>query len=60
MMEEEDDNDEWRQQQFIQMFMWSNPLVYEKLLSKHNRLVVVGFELWTNFLLDYMSVTLCI
>jgi hypothetical protein len=32
MMEEEDDNDEWRQQQFIQMFMWSNPVVYEKLL----------------------------
>jgi hypothetical protein len=34
MMEEEDD-DEWRQQQFIQfiqMFMWSNPVVYEKLL----------------------------
>jgi len=32
MIEEEDDNDEWRQQQFIQMFMWSNPVVYEKLL----------------------------
>jgi hypothetical protein len=30
MMEEEDD-DEW-QQQFIQMFMWSNPVVYGKLL----------------------------
>jgi hypothetical protein len=30
-MEEEEDN-EWRQQQFIQMFMWSNPVVYEKLL----------------------------
>jgi hypothetical protein len=29
MMEEED---EWRQQQVIQMFMWSNPVVYEKLL----------------------------
>jgi hypothetical protein len=29
-MEEEDDDDEW--QQFIQMFMWSNPVVYEKLL----------------------------
>jgi hypothetical protein len=28
MMEEEED--EW--QQFIQMFMWSNPVVYEKLL----------------------------
>ncbi len=33
MMEEEDD-DEWRQQQYIQMFMWSNPVVYEKLLSQ--------------------------
>jgi hypothetical protein len=31
-MEEEDEDDEWRQQQFIQMFMWSNPVVYEKLL----------------------------
>jgi hypothetical protein len=30
MMEKEDD-DEWRQQQFIQMFMQSNPVVYEKL-----------------------------
>jgi hypothetical protein len=29
-MEEEEDY-EW-QQQFIQMFMWSNPVVYEKLL----------------------------
>jgi hypothetical protein len=32
MMEEEDGDNEWRQQQFIQMFMWSNPVVYEKLL----------------------------
>jgi len=32
MMEEEGDDDEWREQQFIQMFMWSNPVVYEKLL----------------------------
>jgi hypothetical protein len=31
MMEEEEE-DKWRQQQFIQMFMWSNPVVYEKLL----------------------------
>jgi hypothetical protein len=31
-MMEEEDNDEWQQQQFIQMFMWSNPVVYEKLL----------------------------
>jgi hypothetical protein len=35
MMEEEKD-DKWRQQQFIEMFMWSNmwsnPVVYEKLL----------------------------
>jgi hypothetical protein len=31
MMEEEED-DKWRQQQFIQMFMRSNPVVYEKLL----------------------------
>jgi hypothetical protein len=31
MMEEEEE-DEWRQQQFIQMFMQSNPVVYEKLL----------------------------
>jgi hypothetical protein len=31
-MEEEEDDNEWRQQQFIQMFMWSNPVVYEKLL----------------------------
>jgi hypothetical protein len=30
-MEEEED-DEWRQQQFIQMFMWSNLVVYEELL----------------------------
>jgi hypothetical protein len=30
MMEEEEE--EWRQEQFIQMFMWSNPVVYEKLL----------------------------
>jgi hypothetical protein len=30
MMEEEEE--EWRQQQFIQIFMWSNPVVYEKLL----------------------------
>ncbi len=29
MEEEEDDYDEWQQQQFIQMFMWSNPVVYE-------------------------------
>jgi hypothetical protein len=29
MMEEEED--EWWQQ-FIQVFMWSNPVVYEKLL----------------------------
>ncbi len=28
MMEEEEE--EWRQQQFIQMFMWSNPVVYGK------------------------------
>jgi hypothetical protein len=33
MMEEEENDDECRQQQqFIQMFMWSNPVVYEKLL----------------------------
>jgi len=32
MEEEEEKEDEWRQQQFIQMFMWSNPVVYEKLL----------------------------
>jgi hypothetical protein len=31
-MEEEEEEDEWRQQQFIQMFMWSNPVIYEKLL----------------------------
>jgi hypothetical protein len=31
-MEEEDDDNEWRQEQFIQMFMSSNPVVYEKLL----------------------------
>jgi len=31
-MEEDDDDDEWRQQQFIHVFMWSNPVVYEKLL----------------------------
>jgi hypothetical protein len=31
MMEEEEEEDKW-QQQFIQMFMWSNPIVYEKLL----------------------------
>jgi hypothetical protein len=30
MMEEEEEEDEW--QQFLQMFMWSNPVVYEKLL----------------------------
>jgi hypothetical protein len=30
MEEEEEDDDEW--QQFLQMFMWSNPVVYEKLL----------------------------
>jgi hypothetical protein len=30
MMEEEED--EWQYQQFIQMFMWSNPVVYEKLM----------------------------
>jgi hypothetical protein len=30
MMEEEED--EWQHQQFIQMFMWSNLVVYEKLL----------------------------
>jgi hypothetical protein len=30
MMEEEDD-DEWWKQQFIQIFMRSNPVVYEKL-----------------------------
>jgi hypothetical protein len=34
MMEEE--KDEWRQQQFIQMFMGSNPVVYEKLLESCN------------------------
>jgi hypothetical protein len=32
MMEEEEEDDEWQHQQFIQMFMWSNPVVYEKLL----------------------------
>jgi hypothetical protein len=31
MMAQEEEEDEW-QQQFIQMFMWSNPVVYEKLL----------------------------
>jgi hypothetical protein len=31
-MMEEDDEDEWQKQQFIQMFMWSNPVVHEKLL----------------------------
>jgi hypothetical protein len=30
-MEEEED-DEWRQEQFIEMFMWSNPVLYEKFL----------------------------
>jgi hypothetical protein len=28
----EEEEDEWWQQQFIQMFMWSNPVIYEKLL----------------------------
>ncbi len=32
MEQEEEDDDEWRRQQFIHMFMWSNPVVYEKLL----------------------------
>jgi hypothetical protein len=31
-MEEEEEDDEWQSQQFIQMFMWSNPVVYEKPL----------------------------
>jgi hypothetical protein len=32
MIEEEEEDNEWWQKQFIQMFMWSNPVVYEKLL----------------------------
>jgi hypothetical protein len=32
MMKEEEEEEKWRQQQFIQMFMWSNPIVYEKKL----------------------------
>jgi hypothetical protein len=28
----EEEEDESQHQQFIQMFMWSNPIVYEKLL----------------------------
>jgi hypothetical protein len=32
MIEEDEDEEEWRQQQFIQMFMRFNPVVYEKLL----------------------------
>jgi hypothetical protein len=32
MLEEEDDEDEWQQQHFIQMFMRSIRVVYEKLL----------------------------
>jgi len=28
----EEEEEEWRQQRFIQMFIWSNPVVYEKLL----------------------------
>jgi hypothetical protein len=31
-MEEDEDEDEWQHQQFIQMFMWFNPVVYEKLM----------------------------
>jgi hypothetical protein len=31
-MEEEEEDDELWQEQFIQMFMGSNPVVYEKLM----------------------------